>query len=118
MPRLPSFFRHESFKQSDARAARFRDLVMPLIPYLFRLGSALTGNRQSAESFVEASILHGCRHFDEYRGGEFRVWMAVIVENLCRMHMAETLDRECSEDVTDVGHKPEEEFLTVYKLSL
>jgi hypothetical protein len=48
------------------------------------MARALSGNRQTAEDFVQETFLRALRHFDSYRGGIFRAWMAAIMRNLHR----------------------------------
>jgi hypothetical protein len=48
------------------------------------MARALSGNRQTAEDFVQETFLRALRHFDSYRGGNFRAWMAAIMRNLHR----------------------------------
>jgi RNA polymerase sigma-70 factor (ECF subfamily) len=98
----------------DDRAARFRILVLPLLPYLNRLGCALSGSRRSAEDLVQESVLRGLRYFDTYRGDDFRAWMAAIMRNLNRDQPKRTpipIDEEWIEQVPDPALDPEQIIL-------
>jgi RNA polymerase sigma factor (sigma-70 family) len=68
----------------DDRAAQFRALVLPELGYLYRLGVALTGNRQASEDLVQECVLRALRYFDSYHGDGFRAWMAAIMRNVNR----------------------------------
>jgi RNA polymerase sigma factor (sigma-70 family) len=96
---------------SDDSAARFRALALPELAYLHRMARALSGNRQTAEDLVQETFLRGLRHFDSYRGGNFRAWMAAIMRNLHRdrpMTPDMPADEEWVQQIPDTAPDPEQ----------
>lgn len=44
----------------------------------------LTRNRQDAEDLLQETYLRAFEHFDQYRGGSMRAWLAAICVNVAR----------------------------------
>lgn len=65
-------------------ATRFRELILPELGNLRRIGMALTGNRQDCDDLVQESVVRALRYFESYKGDGFRAWMAAIMRNVHR----------------------------------
>ena len=98
----------------ESRADRFGALALPLLPYLTRLGVALTGSWQGSEDLVQESVLRGLRYFDSFRGEDFRAWIAAIMRNVNRDHRMRApivVEEEWLKQVADPALSPEQMVL-------
>lgn len=60
----------------------FADLILPLLPSLYRHAFWLSRNHAEAEDLVQESIAKALRGFDSFqRGTNFRAWIFRIVRN-------------------------------------
>ena len=68
---------------NEARAA-FLDAALPHLDALTHLARNLTRTGQDAEDLLQETYLRAFEHFDQYRGGSFRAWLAAICLNVAR----------------------------------
>ena len=67
--------------RQDDRRRRFELLALPHLDAAFNLARWLAGNSADAQDVVQEAYLRAFRYFDSYQGGNFRVWLLVIVRN-------------------------------------
>jgi RNA polymerase sigma-70 factor (ECF subfamily) len=67
----------------ETRAA-FLDAALPHLDALTHLARSLTRARQDAEDLLQETYLRAFEHFDQYRGGSIRAWLAAICLNVAR----------------------------------
>jgi RNA polymerase sigma factor (sigma-70 family) len=92
-------------------AARFRELILPELGNLRRIGMALTGNRQACDDLVQESVLRALRYFESYKGDGFRAWMAAIMRNVHRDRPKlnpVSADGEWLQEIPDTTPDPEQ----------
>ena len=73
--------RHEQARES--RSA-FLEATLPHVDALTHVARNLTRNRQDAEDLLQETYLRAFEHFDQYRGGSIRAWLAAICLNVAR----------------------------------
>ncbi|HEX9529166.1 MAG TPA: sigma factor, partial [Streptosporangiaceae bacterium] len=66
----------------DHRA--FLDATLPYVDVVYQVARHAAGNGQDAEDLVQETYLRAYAHFDQYRGGSFRAWLAAICLNVAR----------------------------------
>ena len=64
------------------RATRFRSLALPYLDDVYTLARYLTGNATDAEDAAQDCYLRALRHFDSYRGPDFKPWLFAILRNV------------------------------------
>jgi RNA polymerase sigma-70 factor (ECF subfamily) len=62
----------------------FLEAALPHLDAITQLARHLTGQRCDAEDLVQETYLRAYAHFDEYRGGSMRAWLAAICLNAAR----------------------------------
>jgi RNA polymerase sigma-70 factor, ECF subfamily len=65
----------------DDRRRRFERLALPHLDAAHNLARWLAGNTTDAEDVVQDAYLRAYRYFDSFQGGNFRVWLLIIVRN-------------------------------------
>jgi RNA polymerase sigma-70 factor, ECF subfamily len=65
----------------DDRRRRFELLALPHLDAAYNLARWLAGNTTDAEDVVQDAYLRAYRYFDSFQGGNFRVWLLIIVRN-------------------------------------
>jgi RNA polymerase sigma-70 factor (ECF subfamily) len=68
----------------ESGRAAFLEAALPCLDAITQLARHLTGQRCDAEDLVQETYLRAYAHFDEYRGGSMRAWLATICLNTAR----------------------------------
>jgi RNA polymerase sigma-70 factor, ECF subfamily len=68
----------------ETRRGAFLEAALPHLDAITQLARHLTGQRWDAEDLVQETYLRAYAHFDEYRGGSMRAWLAAICLNAAR----------------------------------
>jgi RNA polymerase sigma-70 factor, ECF subfamily len=86
---------------SEPSRGAFLEGALPCLDAITQLARHLTGQQCDAEDLVQETYLRAYAHFDDYRGGSMRAWLATICLNAARSqrrHLArrprEVLDAE------------------------
>jgi RNA polymerase sigma-70 factor (ECF subfamily) len=69
---------------SEPRRGAFLEAALPCLDAITQLARHLSGQRCDAEDLVQETYLRAYAHFDEYRGGSMRAWLATICLNVAR----------------------------------
>jgi RNA polymerase sigma-70 factor, ECF subfamily len=62
----------------------FLEAALPCLDAITQLARHLSGQRCDAEDLVQETYLRAYAHFDDYRGGSMRAWLAAICLNAAR----------------------------------
>ena len=65
----------------DPRRRKFELLALPHLDAAYNFARWLAGNPADAEDIVQDAYLRGWRYFENFRGGDMRVWLLAIVRN-------------------------------------
>jgi RNA polymerase sigma-70 factor (ECF subfamily) len=65
----------------SAAHSRFVRLVVPQMDAAYNLARYLSRDADAAQDIAQTAILKAHRHFDQYRGGDAKAWLLVIVRN-------------------------------------
>jgi RNA polymerase sigma-70 factor, ECF subfamily len=68
----------------DPVSVRFRELVLPELGVLLRVGRRLTGDPADAEDLVQETVLRAYRALDRFDGRHPRAWLLTIQRNAWR----------------------------------
>ena len=69
---------------NEASRGAFLEAALPCLDAITQLARHLSGQRCDAEDLVQETYLRAFAHFDEYRGGSMRAWLATICLNTSR----------------------------------
>jgi RNA polymerase sigma-70 factor (ECF subfamily) len=69
---------------SEPSGGAFLEAALPCPDAITQLARHLSGQRCDAEDLVQETYLRAYAHFDEYRGGSMRAWLAAICLNAAR----------------------------------
>jgi RNA polymerase sigma-70 factor (ECF subfamily) len=65
------------------RLQSFEQTVLPHLDAAYNLARWLAGNDHDAQDVAQEACLRAFRFFDNFRGGNARVWLLAIVRNTC-----------------------------------
>ena len=77
----------------EARARRFREVVIPHLDAAYNLARWLMGNQADAEDMVQDAYLRAFRYFDGFAGDSARPWLLSIVRRVCYDALRRRSDR-------------------------
>jgi RNA polymerase sigma factor (sigma-70 family) len=84
-----------------ARAAQFRQVILPQLDAAYSLARFLTRDAVAAQDVAQEAMLRAWRAFGSYRGGDARSWVLTIVRN-CSYNWLEAQRRERTVPVSEV----------------
>jgi RNA polymerase sigma-70 factor, ECF subfamily len=69
---------------NEPRRGAFLEAALPCLDAITQLARHLSGQPCDAEDLVQETYMRAYAHFDKYRGGSMRAWLATICLNVAR----------------------------------
>ena len=100
------------------KLARFEQTILPHLDAAYNLARWLTRNQHDAEDVAQEACLRAFKFFDNFRGGDGRVWLLTIVRNTCYTWLRQNRPHETISSFDEKIHTPDSDASNPATLAL
>jgi RNA polymerase sigma-70 factor (ECF subfamily) len=100
------------------KQARFEQTILPHLDAAYNLARWLTRNQHDAEDVAQEACLRAFKFFDNFRGGDSRVWLLTILRNTCYTWLQQNRPREAISSFDEKIHTPDSDASNPATLAL
>jgi RNA polymerase sigma-70 factor, ECF subfamily len=104
--------------EEPGRQARFEKTILPHLDAAYNLARWLTRNQHDAEDVAQEACLRAFKFFDNFRGGDSRVWLLTIVRNTCYTWLQQNRPQAAISSFDEKIHTPDSEASNPATLAL
>jgi len=100
------------------KLARFEQTIVPHLDAAYNLARWLARNEHDAEDVAQEACLRAFKFFDNFRGGDGRVWLLTIVRNTCYTWLRQNRPHETISSFDEKIHTPDSDASNPATLAL
>ncbi len=104
--------------EGRGQQARFEQTILPHLDAAYNLARWLTRNQHDAEDVAQEACLRAFKFFDNFRGGDGRVWLLTIVRNTCYTWLRQNRPQGAISSFDEKIHTPDSDASNPATLAL